>query len=230
MPTRLLAPLFLAVLSLTLRATAQTVAPAPVHAASGQVERWAAFPSRFVAARNVDVWLPAGYSPARRYNVLYMHDGQMLFDASTTWNGQAWQVDAAIARLVAAGRLPDTIVVGIWNNGPARFAEFMPQKVLATMDAAALQDLDRASPGERPQADAYLRFLVQELKPAIDRRYATWPDRAHTFLMGSSMGGLISLYGLVEYPDVFGGAACLSTHWTGPGQNGNARFPLALLR
>lgn len=78
----------------------------------------------------------------------------------------------------------------------------------------------------RPRSDAYLRFMVEELKPAIDKRFATRPERAHTFIMGSSMGGVISIYAMNEYPQIFGGAAGLSTHWVGSFQ-ANASLPLA---
>lgn len=65
------------------------------------------------------------------------------------------------------------------------------------------------------RSDNYLKFIVNELKPYIDSHYSTLPDRANTFVMGSSMGGLISMYAISEYPEIFGGAACLSTHWPG---------------
>jgi pimeloyl-ACP methyl ester carboxylesterase len=78
----------------------------------------------------------------------------------------------------------------------------------------------------RPRADQYLRFIVEELKPAIDRKFATRPGRDDTVIMGSSMGAIISLYAIAEYPQVFGAAGCLSTHWLG-GFDNNARVPLA---
>ena len=76
----------------------------------GRIERWANFPSQWVDARHVDVWLPEGYSAAKRYQVLYMHDGQMLFDASKRCNQQAWDVHLSVALLVTAGRIPDTLI------------------------------------------------------------------------------------------------------------------------
>ncbi len=213
---RVLAALLVS-LALGVQASAPAAdAPAPLpQPASGRIERLAHFPSSHVAPRHVDVWLPAGYSPARRHHVVYMHDGQMLFDARTTWNGQAWKVDQALSRLMQAGRVPDTIVVGIWNNGPQRYAEYYPGKFLAGAPEPVRREyLEKAANG-RLQSDAYLRFLVDELKPAIDARYATLPGPEGTFVMGSSMGGLISLYALCEYPQVFGGAAALSAHWVG---------------
>lgn len=192
----------------------------------GRIERLERVPSRHVDARHVDVWLPPGFDPARRYPVLYMHDGQMLFDASTTWNGQAWDVHRAVDRLVRAGRVEPMIIVGVWNNGPLRHSEYYPERFLEWLDPAARAEFVAKALAGRPRADAYLRFLVEELKPAIDARYPTRPGRESTFLMGSSMGALISIYALNEYPQVFGGAAGLSVHWVGSGQP-NAALPLA---
>ena len=201
--------------------------------ATGRIERLENFASQHVAARHVDVWLPAGYSPARRYQVLYMHDGQMLFDPATTWNGQAWQVHLAVDQLVRSGQIADTLVVGVWNVPTLRYAEFYPQKMLAQVPAPLRQEYVQRGMGGTPRADAYLRFLVEELKPDIDRRYSTLPGPEHTVVMGSSMGGLISLYALAEYPQVFGGAGGVSTHWVGlptawgPERLRNAALPLA---
>lgn len=218
-------------------ARAQAAAPAALPVpASGRIERLPDFPSTHVTPRHVDVWLPAGYGPHKRYPVLYMHDGQMLFDPRTTWNRQAWQVDRALARLAAAGRIPETLVVGVWNHGPQRYAEYYPAGFLAQAPAAVQQAYLAEAAHGRLQSDAYLRFLVQELKPAIDARYATVPGPGGSFVMGSSMGGLISLYALCEYPQVFGGAAGLSTHWVGvptawgPDRLRNATLPLAALQ
>lgn len=204
-------------------------APAMPTVRHGRLERLPTPASRHVDPRPVDVWLPPGYDGSRPHAVLYMHDGQMLFDPTTTWNRKAWEVDRMAAPLLAAGQLRDFIVVGPWNNGKQRFAEYFPQAWLAHLDGPWRQTLaERALQGP-PRSDAYLRFLVEELKPAIDARYATRREREHTFLAGSSMGGLISLYGVCEYPQVFGGAACLSTHWIG-GYERNDVVPAAARR
>ncbi len=195
----------------------------------GRIERWPAFASRHVDARPVEVWLPPGYDGTRPHAVLYMHDGQMLFDARSTWNRQAWAVDQVAAPLLAQGVLRPFIVVGPWNNGRWRFAEYFPQAWLALLDKEWRQAMAERALHGPPRSDAYLRFLVEELKPAVDARYATLGGREHTCLMGSSMGGLISLYGLCEYPQVFGGAACISTHWIGSFER-NRAVPDAALR
>lgn len=195
----------------------------------GRIERMEKFASTHVAPRHVDVWLPEDYSPGKRYNVLYMHDGQMLFDPATTWNKLAWHLDVAMTRLLRDKRIADTIVVGVWNLDGYRHAEYYPQKHLPFMPENTARRLTSEALRGKPLADAYLRFLVEELKPAIDRKYATHTDAAHTFIMGSSMGGQISIYAICEYPQVFGGAAGLSTHWVGSFK-ANASLPLAGFR
>jgi enterochelin esterase-like enzyme len=157
------------------------------------------FPSANVAPRTISVYVPDGLKPGERLPVVYMHDGQNLFDPATAFGGNEWRVDEAVK-----GR---AIVVGAWNTG-ARWQEYAPQAVVER-----LPDAIRAKAPGAPLADAYLRFLVEELKPHIDRTYPTKADRANTLIMGSSMGGLISLYALGTYPQTFSRAAALSAHW-----------------
>jgi enterochelin esterase-like enzyme len=190
--------------------------------ARGELRRLADFPSRYVPARHVDVWLPPGYSPKKAYPVVYMHDGQMLFDSATTWNRQEWNVDEVAGKLIAKERMRPCIVVGVWNAGKDRHVEYFPQKPFESLPAArqeALYGANRTSGASVfsgvVRSDAYLKFLVEELKPYIDSAFATRPDRKNTFIAGSSMGGLISMYAVCEYPEVFGGAGCISTHWPG---------------
>jgi predicted alpha/beta superfamily hydrolase len=189
---------------------------------SGFVQRFENFKSEFVDARNIDVWLPKGYNTTEKYAVIYMHDGQMLFDANTTWNKQAWEVDEVAGKLNAEGKVKKFIVVGIWNIAAKRHPEYFPQKPYESLTAvqkdtvtAQLQKAGRTKEVFKPYSDLYLKFLVTELKPFIDKRFATAPDKDNTFIAGSSMGGLISLYAICEYPQVFGAAACISTHWPG---------------
>ncbi len=214
---------------LTLQVFAQSAPPLPMPQ-TGKIERLENFPSKHVQARHVDVWLPDEFEKIKlsgqRFNVLYMHDGQMLFDAKTTWNKQAWNADQTITRLMKSGQLAPTIIVGVWNNGQFRHSEYFPEKFLPHMPEAPRQMLIQKGLRDKPQSDAYLRFLVDELKPYIDTKYPTHKGPAHTAIMGSSMGGLISIYALNEYPAVFGGAAGLSTHWIGIHQP-NSHVPLA---
>ena len=207
-----------------------------VKVTTGKVERIEKFKSQFIDARNVDVWLPEGYSTSEKYAVLYMHDGQMLFDPASTWNKQAWQVDSIAGELIAEKQIQKCIIVGIWNNDKKRHPEYFPQKVYAAFSVAQkkfisdiLINRGKINTEFNPISDNYLKFIVKELKPYIDRTYSTFTDRKHTFIAGSSMGGLISLYAICEYPKVFGGAACLSTHWTGIYQNNDNPIPDAII-
>jgi len=190
---------------------------------SGRIIRTENFSSKHVPARNVDVWLPDNYTASKKYAVLYMHDGQMLFDSSITWNKQEWGVDETLNQLIQQNKIRDCIVVGIWNGGKSRHPEYFPQKPFEALSKEEQQLVYSAyrSGGQSIfsglpiSSDNYLKFLVEELKPFIDKNYSTKTDASNTFIAGSSMGGLISLYALCEYPTIFGGAACLSTHWPG---------------
>ena len=183
-----------------------------VNVTSGTIQRFENFKSKYVDARNIDVWLPNGYSANETYAVLYMHDGNMLYDATTTWNKQAWEVDDIAGKLIAEQKTKKFIVVGIWNNGSYRHSEYFPQKIIPNIPEATRKVVLEEQLQNKPQADHYLKFIVTELKPFIDSHFSTKKGRKHTFIAGSSMGGLISLYAICEYPKVFGGAACLSTH------------------
>ena len=194
--------------------------------ASGSIQRIEHFPSKFVEPRTVDVWLPDGYSAAKRYSVIYMHDGQMLFDPLLTWNKKAWQVDQTVGRLIREQRIPDTIVIGIWNSGAYRFSEYFPEKFLPTVTESFRRTYIDSYLKGKPQSDNYLRFIVQELKPYIDTHYPTRPERQNTFIVGSSMGGMISVYAMNEYPEVFGGAAGMSIAWISQ-DTPNFELPLA---
>ena len=208
--------------SLFLGCVTQNINESAITVSSGFVERIVDFPSDFIAKRNVDIWLPENYHKSNNYAVLYMHDGQMLFDSTNAWNKQEWGVDEAITSLIEKGKIKETIVVGIWNSGKTRHADYYPQKPFEALSVDFKEKLMEVKRDENTalfeanvQSDNYLKFLVTELKPYIDKNYATKSDKDNTFVMGSSMGGLISMYALCEYPEVFGSAACLSTHWIG---------------
>lgn len=146
--------------------------------------------------RPVSVWLPPGYDldPARRYPVLYMHDGQNLFDPHTAFGGVPWGVDETAERLIRGGVAAPVMIVGVGNTQD-RLKEYGPH--------------DRR-PGEWDLARAYGRFLTGELKPLIDATYRTLPGPADTGVGGSSMGGLISLFLCRWYPEVFGRCLAMS--------------------
>jgi enterochelin esterase-like enzyme len=201
-------------------ASARAADPPPLPSvASGRIERIEALPSQHVAPRPIDVWLPVGYPAQAPYAVLYLQDGQMLFDGATTWNGQEWRVDEVAGELLREERLRPFIVVGIWNGGAARTQEYFPQRALETMglDARAALLAERREGAALfvapPRGDAYLAYLVDEVVPYVESHYAVSPRREDRFIGGSSRGALLALYALLEHPDRFGGALCLSTHW-----------------
>lgn len=203
-----------------------------IKVSSGRIERFLNFKSDYVDARNIDVWLPNGYSNKEKYAVLYMHDGQMLYDAETSWNKQVWEVDEVAGKLIAENKTRKFIVVGIWNNRLKRHPEYFPQKAYEKLTTEQKEFVSnqlllkkKIDQTFHPVSDNYLKFIVTELKPFIDKQFSTKTDRKNTFIAGSSMGGLISMYAICEYPDVFGGAACLSTHWTGIYQLKNNPIP-----
>lgn len=202
-----------------------------INAKYGIVELYENVASTNVEPRNVAIWLPQHYSPKKKYAVLYMHDGQMLFDSTITFNQTEWGVDECLTKLIREGKIKNTIVVGIWNTKENRHKEYFPQK---PYESLSKQDKEKVgislekigmSKEFKPTSDNYLKFIVEELKPFIDTTYPTLQDKENTFIAGSSMGGLISMYAICEYPHVFGGAACLSTHWPGTFEVENNPIP-----
>ncbi len=141
--------------------------------------------------RDVIVYLPPDYETAldRRYPVLYLHDGQNLFDAETAFAGNEWGLDELAEEMIRNGHVQPLIIVGIYNAGAARMDEYTPVP-------------DRRGRGGR--ARSYGAMLVEDLKPFIDREYRTLPDAANTGLGGSSLGGLVTLYLGLQYPGLFG--------------------------
>ncbi len=188
----------------------------------GKIERIKPFNSKLVASRYLDVWLPPGYSTKQKYDVLYMHDGRMLFDANTTWNKQEWRVDEVAATLIEQNKVRPFIVVAIPNAKENRHSEFFPQQPFASIEKphqARLYQLKKSKNvplfNSLVNSDNYLKFIVSEIIPYIESNYSVNVGGAHRYLAGSSMGGLISWYGLMQYPNEFAGAICMSTHWPG---------------
>ena len=172
-----------------------------VHTLAGTVERHPDFHSAVLGAtRRVWVYLPPQYAaePARRFPVLYLQDGQNVFDGATAFlAGKEWEVDETVERLAREGRIEPLVVVAVDNGGERRLVEYTPTR-------------DRRAP-DGGGADAYGRMLVEELKPWVDRTYRTRPERETTGIGGSSLGGLVSLYLGLKHPEVFGRIAALST-------------------
>lgn len=204
--------LALALLLVSMPASAQSqTGPAP-QVSAGTIVDLGVVQSKYADPRRVVVWLPSGYNPnGPKYAVLYMHDGQNLFDPKTAGYGMEWQIDETLDRLIRERKVRPTIVVGIWST-PKRLQEYVPSKAFNGLPPQYRQKV-RALYGGDPLSDGYLKFLVRELRPMIDRRFNVKTDAANTAIMGSSMGSLISLYAIDEYPKVFGAAGMMSTHW-----------------
>ena len=156
---------------------------------TGQLDYYRGMEGEGLLSRDVIVWTPPGYvsNPEQRYAVLYMHDGQNVFDPRTSYIGAEWQVDESIDRLVRKGVIAPMIVVGLANT-EERTADY--------------------SPG--PKGEAYMEFLVHTVKPMVDKTYRTRPGKQYTLTGGSSMGGLISCMLGWQYPEVFGAVMCYS--------------------
>ncbi len=162
------------------------------HTLTGHFQHLKAFRSRFLKnPRDVIIYLPPDYHSAReaRYPVLYMNDGQNLFDAVTAFAGVEWGLDETAEQLIRAREIQPLIIVGVYNTGLERVAEYTHAR-------------DKRGRGGR--ARAYGKLIVNELKPVIDSEYRTLPDSANTGIGGSSLGGLVSLYFGLEHPEIFG--------------------------
>ena len=185
------------------RVAALTVPPPP---SPSRVDSFTlAIPELANRARTVRVYLPPGYgSGTRAFPVLYLQDAQQIF--SPGWFGD-WRVDETVDSLVAKGRLPGIIVVGV-DNGPQRWDEYGPWVNRHVRDWI---DSSWAKPVEGGEGSAYVGFVANTLKPLIDRQYRTLADRAHTGIGGSSMGGLIAIHAGVIRPDVFSRVMAMSS-------------------
>ena len=200
--------------------------------AAGKLIRVDSFPSKNIKPRPVDIWLPANYSNDKKYAVLYMHDGQNLFDETTTWNKQEWKIDEVATELMQKKITRDFIVVGIHNIPQIRWLDLFPEKAMQNLSDKEIKEAQSISNTKVDlkdlKGDEYLQFLVKELKPYVDKTYSVHSNKQNTFIMGSSMGGLMSMYAIAEYPNVFKGAACVSTHWVGAKPSKNNPLPKAI--
>jgi len=176
----------------------------PIFGADGSFAVHYQVPSKYLSfAHNVIIYLPPGYKTSKkRYPVLYAHDGQNLFDTDTAFGGREWKLDENIDDLTRKKLIPEMIVVGIYNNAK-RIDEYTPSYIKPGVN----KYLKHGGGGELKK---YARFMVEELKPFIDKTYRTKRGRKDTGVMGSSLGGIASLYILSYYPKVFSKAACIS--------------------
>ena len=170
--------------------------------------------SAFLDNKTYSVYLPASYedSTTKRYPVLFMMDNQNLFINENSYSGHAWNIDKVADSLAAIGQIRECIIVGINHASEKRFLEYMPQKPVESLSEDGKKQIDQSNVSV--YSDRFLQFLVKELKPHIDIKFRTLTDQSNTFVGGSSMGGLISMYAQSEYPTIFGGAICMSTHWS----------------
>jgi enterochelin esterase-like enzyme len=165
---------------------------------AGQFRKHVQFRSRFLRnQRDLIVYLPPGYNeqPWRRFPVLYLHDGQNLFDRATAFAGQDWNIQGSADYLIQSGAVEPLLIVGIYNTGKSRIYEYTPTKV------------PKLGGG---RADRYAKFLIQEVIPLVHQQYRALPDASQTGIGGSSLGGLVSLYFGLKYPQTFGRIAALS--------------------
>jgi predicted alpha/beta superfamily hydrolase len=171
----------------------------PKHTLTGNIKRHRAFPSKILGnQRDVLVYLPRGYRrlSRRRYPVLYLHDGQNVFDAATSFAGVEWGVDETAERLIKENLIEPLIIVAVPNMGEQRVDEYAPTR--GVIDAKA-----KRKKRSKGLARKYGYFLINELKPFIDRKYRTNPGAEFTGLGGSSLGGLATLAIGILYPQSF---------------------------
>lgn len=189
--------LCVAIVALLFSATAHAQQP---HSLTGEIRIHKAVVSKLLQSeRDIVVYLPPGYTKQKnkRYSVLYLHDGQNLFDGATSFiPGKEWRIDETAQALISSGKIEPLIIVGIYNAGKERINEYTP-----------VADARRKMGGK---ADVYGQMLVEELKPFIDSQYRTLKDAGHTGLGGSSLGGLVTLYLGLKYPNVFSKLAVVS--------------------
>src|SRR4029453_2691091 len=172
----------------------------PKHTLTGNIKRHRAFPSKILGnRRDVLVYLPRGYRrlSRRRYPVLYLHDGQNVFDAATSFAGVEWGVDETAEGLIKENLIEPLIIVAVGNTGEKRVDEYAPTR--GVIDAKA-----KRKKHSKGLARNYAQFLMDELKPYIDRKYRTNPGAEFTGLGGSSLGGLVTLAIVILYPQFFG--------------------------
>jgi predicted alpha/beta superfamily hydrolase len=171
----------------------------PKHTLTGNIKRHRAFLSKILGnRRDILVYLPRGYRflSRRRYPVLYLNDGQNLFDSATSFSGVEWGIDETAERLIKENLIEPLIVVAVANTGEQRIHEYTPTR--GVIDAKA-----KRKKRSKGLARKYACFLIDELKPYIDRKYRTNPDAEFTGLGGSSLGGLATLAIGISYPQVF---------------------------
>ena len=192
----------------------------------GSIEKFYDFQSSYVDNRPIYIWLPPDFYLNKKHDLLIMHDGQNLFDGSKTWNGQEWELDEWASKLILENELSSFIIVGIHNSGEKRWSDYFPEKAFPSV--ANSNYLNEKTP--ELNADLYLKYIVNEVIPFVEGKYLKSSNKFKIIIGGSSMGGLISMYAVFEYPKVFDGAICMSTHWPGAFVTDNNPLPDAIFK
>lgn len=184
--------------------------------------------NRVLGQRNFRVWTPPEYEKENDYPLVFVFDGEMMFSDEHTWNGLTWKLDKVAERLILQGDLSPCIIVAVYSGGQGRrFQELLPENVFNHFPEEQKKALGEAYhngafmiPGA-VCSHAFTAFIVEELWPFVRRKYTAEYSKEAVYIMGASMGGLAALNAVCEYPNVFSGAACLSTHWPGVLPNAN---------
>ncbi len=194
-----------------LLASGAALAAAPALARESiQFARHANITAPGLMPRHVDVWVPPDAPAGQTLPLLLMHDGQNLFEPASAYGGVTWSVAETIMAGMAAGTLPPMIVAGVWNTGAQRWGDYVPADLMARLPGPLAARFNQAGGGPSRSA-AYLGLLADQVLPMLRQTYPVAPGKA--VIAGSSMGGLASLNALMERPDLFRAAGCLSTHW-----------------
>lgn len=212
----MIARLLAALLALALAACATAPPAQPVPPSPARLVEWTDLDAGALPKMQVTVWLPPGYDTAKatRYPVLYMWDGQDLFDPAKTHYGMAWMVQDVLAGMVFAGTAEQHIVVGIWSPpGADRYRVYLPTPLYEGLAGdPGLQAGMRTMAGGTPAGERMLAWTADVLKARVDHEFRTKPTARDTTIVGASMGGLMACYAPVARPEVFGRAGCVSAH------------------
>jgi predicted alpha/beta superfamily hydrolase len=180
----------------------------------GTIDTLKAIGSAQVTPRDIYIWQPTTVPPNTKFKILLMHDGQMLFDGANTWNKQEWRADEVADSLIQLNKCTPFIIVGVCNNTATRYRDYYPENCFMMLDAYQQNKLQTQAKGEI-NSDNYLKYITENVLPLIYQKYNVYKQSPNVIIGGSSMGGLISWYAQYEYPQIFGGAMCMSTHWPG---------------
>lgn len=210
----------------TRRSTLKTIAATGVLAslplglsasqASGRMLEYSGVKAFGLPDQRLSIWLPPGYDTnTTRYRVLYMHDAQNLFDPALSNFNKVWAADTAMLGHAEATGTDPWIIVGMWSPGADRYRQYMPEPAYNAASPDLRSRMDAFGNGKPIVSRHYIGWIAGTLKTWVDAHLRTRTAPEDTAIIGSSMGGLISLYAFLEHPEVFGRAGCVSTHWPG---------------